>query len=164
MHANPMTTTPAPQTTEMAPRAAEGTGEVRSSTHRDLRHALAAERVRIRHMCKALACARDAGLRQRWQSEMEDGLARVWEIEQALRANATQADQHAGDKIDECLLEAMDLARANGDSRAAEAVAMECMALVELRCLRIRQGRTGQVTMLPDRTHHKEQNSHEKYQ
>jgi len=38
------------------------------------------------------------------------------------------------------LLEAVELARANRDARTAETVAMECMALVEMRCMRIQQG------------------------
>jgi hypothetical protein len=136
------------------------------STHRDLQHALAAERVRIRHMCKALACTEDDNLRQRWQSEMADSLARVREIEQTLRVGASPAEQHAADMVDECLLEAMELARANGDSRAAEIVAMECMALVEMRCMRIQQGSIGQAAaFVPENEgiHYKEQN-HEKYQ
>ncbi|HEY9111428.1 MAG TPA: hypothetical protein VIM92_06610 [Rhodanobacteraceae bacterium] len=123
--------------------APEGTDATHSSAHRELRHALAAERVRIRHMCKALACTEDSGLRQRWQADMADSLAHVREIEKALRAGESPADQHAADMMDECLLEAMELARANGDSRAAEIVAMECMALVELRCRHIRQGHAG---------------------
>lgn len=135
------------------------------SMHRDLRHALAAERVRIRHMCKALACTEDDNLRQRWQSEMADSLARVREIEQALRVDASPAEQHAADMVDECLLEAMELARANGDSRAAEIVAMECMALVEMRCTRIQQGSVGQEAfVLRDESIHYEEQHHEKYQ
>jgi hypothetical protein len=134
-----MTTTQVLQTIEMAPPVAEEAGRPPES-HPDLRQALAAERVRIRHMCKALACTEDASLRQRWQSEMADSLARVRHIEKTLRSSESQADQHAADMMDECLLEAMELARANGDSRAAEIVAKECMALVELRCMRIRQG------------------------
>lgn len=113
-------------------------------THRDLRHALAAERVRIRHMCKALACAGDDNLRQRWQTEMADSLARVRKVERTLRSGVSLAEQRAADMVDECLLEAMELARANSDSRAAETVARECMALVEMRCMRIHQGSIGQ--------------------
>lgn len=135
-------------------------------SHRDPHHALAAERVRIRHMCKALACANDDSLRRRWQSEMADSLSRVREIEHTLRAGASPAEQQAADMVDECLLEAMELARANGDSRAAETVAMECMALVEMRCMRIQQGSIGQAAaFVPENEgiHYKEQN-HEKYQ
>ena len=143
--------------------APEGTDQTHSSAHRKLRHALAAERVRIRHMCKALACTEDSGLRQRWQADMADSLAHVREIEKALCSDESPADQHAADMMDECLLEAMELARANGDSRAAEIVAMECMALVELRCRHIRQGlHAGLNAAWP--IHYKEHNPDEKYQ
>lgn len=129
---------------ELAPGDPGEMDGARRKTHRDLRHALAAERVRIRHMCKALGCTEDASLRTRWQSEMADSLTRVRDIEQTLRSSVSQADQHAADMVDECLLAAMELARANGDSRAAETVAMECMALVDLRCMRIQQGHVGE--------------------
>lgn len=35
--------------------------------------------------------------------------------------------------LDDCLLQALDMAVANGDAKAAEIIAAECMALVELR-------------------------------
>jgi len=117
-------------------------------------------------MCKALGCTEDDNLRQRWQAEMADSLARVREIERTLCSGASPAEQRAADMLDECLLEAMELARANGDSRAAETVAMECMALVEMRCMRIQRGSIGrQATFVPENEgiHYKEQN-HEKYQ
>lgn len=155
------------QSIEWAPGDPGEMDEARASPHGDLRKALAAERVRIRHMYKALACTEDVDLRQRWQSEMADSLARVRQIEQALRSNASQADQHAADMMDECLLAAMELARANGDSRAAETVAMECMALVELRCMRIQQGHVGIGATLQsgnDGIPYTERNPHEKYQ
>jgi len=156
------------QSMERAPGDPREMDEARRSTHRDLRHALAAERVRIRHMCKALGCTEDASLRMRWQSEMADSLTRVRDIEQTLRSSVSQADQHAADMVDECLLAAMELARANGDSRAAETVAMECMALVDLRCMRIQQGHVGKdaAWMGPSGggIHYTEQNLHEKYQ
>lgn len=161
MRTNPMSTDTGLSIEALALRAPEAR---EGGAHRDLRHALAAERVRIRHMCKALACTQDMGLRRRWQTEMEESLARIWEIEQTLRTNATEADRHAVDQMDECLLEAMELARANGDFRAAEIVAMECMALVELRCLRIRHGHPGPGTALSNGIRLKEQNPHEKYQ
>ncbi|MGN6789635.1 MAG: hypothetical protein ACTHJP_08915 [Rhodanobacteraceae bacterium] len=129
-----------PGTIELARHRPQPVREAGPLSHRDPHHALAAERVRIRHMCKALACANDDSLRRRWQSEMADSLSRVREIEHTLRAGASPAEQQAADMVDECLLEAMELARANGDSRAAETVAMECMALVEMRCMRIQQG------------------------
>ena len=138
--------------------------ERNASTPRDLRHALAAERVRIRHMCKALACTEDGNLRQRWQTDMADSLARVREIERTLRSGASPAEQRAADMVDECLLEAMELARANGDARAAETVAMECMALVEMRCTRIQQGSVGQEAFVTeDESIHYEEQHHEKY-
>ena len=117
-------------------------------------------------MCKALGCTEDDNLRQRWQAEMADSLARVREIERTLCSGASPAEQRAADMLDECLLEAMELARANDDSRAAETVAMECMALVEMRCMRIQRGSIGrQATFVPENEgiHYKEQN-HEKYQ
>jgi hypothetical protein len=110
------------------------------STHGDLRRALVVESAHIRHMCQALACTGDGDVRQRWQAEMADSLVRVRKIEQTLRAGASSAEQRAADMVDECLLEAVELARANRDARTAETVAMECMALVEMRCMRIQQG------------------------
>lgn len=38
-----------------------------------------------------------------------------------------------GEALDDCLLQALDMAVANGDAEAAELIAAECMALVELR-------------------------------
>ena len=154
---------------ELTPGDSGEMDESRRSTHRDLRHALAAERVRIRHMCKALGCTEDASLRTRWQSEMADSLTRVRDIEQTLRSSVSQADQHAADMVDECLLAAMELARANGDSRAAETAAMECMALVDLRCMRIQQGHVSKdattwMGLSGGGTHYTEQSLHEKYQ
>ncbi len=165
MRTNPITTNTGSSPIEVASRPLAA-GDRPDSTHRELRHALAAEHVRIRHMCKALACTEDGNLRQRWQAEMADSLARVREIERTLRSGASLAEQHAADMVDECLLEAMELARANGDSRAAQTVAMECMALVEMRCMRIQQGSIGQEAAFVPRhegIHYKEQD-HEKYQ
>lgn len=135
LRANPVNTKPVLQSIEVASRSA--VHGARLSRHRNLQHALAAERMRIRHICKALACAEDAGLHRRWRSAMADSLARVHEIENALCSSGTRADQTAAAAMDECLLEAMELAKANGDSRAAQTVALECMALVELYCSRI---------------------------
>lgn len=165
LRTNPITTNPGSPAIELAscPFASD---EIAASTHDDLQHALAAERVRIRHMCKALACTEDDSLRQRWQTEMADSLARVRAIERTLCSGASLAEQHAADMVDGCLLEAMELARANGGSRAAETVAMECMALVEMRCMRIQQGSIGQeAAFVPgnEGIHYKEHN-HEKYQ
>ena len=166
LRTNPITTNPGSLAIELAPRPFASDERHASSAHGDLQHALAAERVRIRHMCKALGCSEDDNLRQRWQAEMADSLARVREIERTLCSGASPAEQRAADMVDECLLEAMELARANGNSRAAETVAMECMALVEMRCMRIQQGSIGrQATFVPENEgiHYKEQN-HEKYQ
>lgn len=149
-----MTTNSGSSPIEMAPRPAVAKDRPDVSAPRDLRQALAAERVRIRHMCKALACTGDGNLRQRWQTQMADSLARVRAIERTLRSGVSPAEQHAADMVDECLLEAMELAHADGDSRAAETVAMECMALVEMRCRRIRQGSNGrEAAFVPQRRH-----------
>jgi hypothetical protein len=166
LRTNPINTNPGSSPIELASCPLALGDRPNVSTQGDLGHALAAERVRIRHMCKALACTEDGNLRQRWQTEMADSLARVREIERTLRAGRSPAEQRAADMVDECLLEAMELARANGDSRAAETVAMECMALVEMRCMRIQQGSTGQqAAFVPENggIHYKEHN-HEKYQ
>jgi hypothetical protein len=165
LRTNPITTNPGSPAIELAP-CPFASDERHASTHGDLQHALAAERVRIRHMCKALACTQDVNLRQRWQAQMADSLARVREIERMLCSGASPAEQRAADMVDECLLGAMELARANGDSRAAETVAMECMALVEMRCMRIQQGSIAQeAVFVPENEsiHCKERN-HEKYQ
>jgi hypothetical protein len=150
----PATVNSGPSTIELAGCrfAADDPPDV--STHGDLRRALAVERARIRHMCQALACTGDGDVRQRWQAEMADSLARVRKIERTLRAGASSAEQRAADMVDECLLEAVELARADGDARTAETVAMECMALVEMRCMRIRQGSIGQSRFRAgERTH-----------
>lgn len=105
---------------------------------RELAGALAAERLRVKHIRKALACTRDARLRQRWQADVAESVERMQRLERLLRAEMRDAE--VAGSFDDCLLEAMELARANGDSRAAETVAVECLALVELHCQRIRRG------------------------
>lgn len=98
------------------------------------RHALVAERIRIRHLEKALACAGDGMFRERCETELASSRMHVLALERALRMDAN-AHRHADAvQVDECLLSAMDMARANGDSDAAEAVAQECLALLEMHC------------------------------
>ncbi|GEM_PF-1026475 len=158
LRANPMIANPGPESIELAPRAAEAIG-VRVSRQSNLQHALAAEHIRIRHICKALACAADDGLHRRWRAAMAESLARVRDIENALCLNGSQADQSVAAVMDECLLEAMELARANGDSRAAQTVAQECMALVELYCTRLQQGHAAAFDPAGDGIHCRKQDA-----
>jgi len=102
------------------------------------KHALLAERIRIRHIRMALACATDGLFRARCEAELASSMARALHLERTIRAaaDATEYGQGHSDalQLGECLLTAMELARANGDASAAEAVAQECLALVELHC------------------------------
>lgn len=114
----------------------------------DVQQAWMAEYVRIQHIQKALACTRNQQLRERWQAELAGSRLRMQGLEQSLcciERPTARVQTGADVPSDECLLHAMELARANGDLAAAEAVAVECMALVELRCLRIRHGRAHPV-------------------
>ncbi|HEY8229046.1 MAG TPA: hypothetical protein VIG31_01195 [Rhodanobacteraceae bacterium] len=65
-------------------------------------------------------------------------MARALHLERAICAAADATEHGQGHsealQLGECLLCAMDMARANGDASAAEAVAQECLALVELHC------------------------------
>lgn len=102
------------------------------------RHALLAEQIRIRHIRKALACAADGLFRERCEAELASSMERALHLECKLRAATDVAEHDRGHskalRLGECLLSAMDMARANGDIGAAEAVAQECLALVELHC------------------------------
>lgn len=98
------------------------------------RHALVAERIRIRHLEKALACAADGLFRERCEAELASSRMRELELERTLRMDANAHGHSDVVQMDECLLSAMDMARANGDVSAAEAVAQECLALVEMHC------------------------------
>jgi|SRR6185437_476813 len=98
------------------------------------RHALVAERIRIRHLEKALACAADGMFRERCEAELASSRMRVLALERTLRMDANAHRHVDAEHVDECLLSAMDLARANGDPSAAEAVAQECLALLEMHC------------------------------
>lgn len=102
------------------------------------RHALLAEQIRIRHIRKALACAADGLFRERCEAELAASMARTSHLERLLCTAASAAEHDQGHskalQLGECLLSAMDMARANGDAGAAEAVAQECLALVDLHC------------------------------
>lgn len=102
------------------------------------RHALLAEQIRIRHIRKALVCATDGLFRERCEAELASSIERALHLECKLRAAADSAEHDQGHstalRLGECLLSAIDMARANGDVSAAEAVAQECLALVELHC------------------------------
>lgn len=103
------------------------------------RHALMAERIRIRHIEKALACATDGSFRERCEEDLASSLTRALYLERTIRSAADAAEHNTHGHVSalqlgECLLSAMDLARANGDPGAAETVAQECLALVELHC------------------------------
>jgi hypothetical protein len=102
------------------------------------KHALLAEQIRIRHIHKALGCAANELFRERCEAELASSVARALQLERAIRAENDAAAHPRGDRdamqLGECLLSAMDLARANGDASAAEAVAQECLALVEMHC------------------------------
>lgn len=138
MHATPMTNCHNPVRTMPPLRVVHG------DPADDIQQAWMAEYVRIQHIQKALACTRNRQLRERWQAELAGSRVRMQGLEQSLCCIERPTDrvQTGADVLtDECLLHAMELARANGDLAAAEAVAVECMALVELRCLRIRHGR-----------------------
>ena len=103
-----------------------------------MKHALLAEQIRIKHIRKALACAANGLFRERWEAELASSMARALHLERTLRAAADASEYGQGHpdalQLGECLLSAMDMARANGDVSAAEAVAQECMALVEMHC------------------------------
>lgn len=102
------------------------------------RHALLAEQIRIRHIRKALACAAEGLFRERCEAELASSMDRALDLERKLCAATDVAEHDRGHakalRLGECLLSAMDMARANGDAGAAEAVAQECLALVELHC------------------------------
>ncbi|HEX5352841.1 MAG TPA: hypothetical protein VFW60_02055 [Rhodanobacteraceae bacterium] len=158
------------QTIEATPAFCAGTDDADERVD-DVRQAWMAEQVRIQHIRKALACTRSQQLRNRWQVELADSHIRMHVMEQALwlaRRPTGGGPAGANDPSDGCLLDAMELAKANGDFSAAEAVAVECMALVELRCLQIQRGRAQFVaqTMIDPECEgvHKEQVEHEKYQ
>jgi hypothetical protein len=114
-------------------QASHGTPAVPGQGLGGARHALLAERIRIK---KALACAADGLFRERWEAELAPSMARALHLERTLRAIADATGHgHSGAlQLGECLLGAMDMARANGDVSAAEVVAQECLALVELHC------------------------------
>ena len=100
-------------------------------------HALLAEQIRIRHIRKALACAADGMFRARCEAALASSMARALHLERSVGAaagTASQAGHSDAPQLDECLLSAMELARANGDVSAAETVAQECLALVEVHC------------------------------
>jgi hypothetical protein len=99
------------------------------------RRALAAEQVRMRHYRKALACVKDEVLRQHWTRELDASRGRAARLAIAL-VEMGESMPIAEDRPDSvrCLMDAMDMALCNGDMPAAEAVARECMTLVDLRC------------------------------
>jgi hypothetical protein len=103
------------------------------------RRALVAERIRIRHLEKALACAADGLFRKRCEAELASSTMRALYLERMLRMDASAHHSDAV-QLDECLLSAMDLAKANGDPSAAEAVAQECLALLEMHCRTLVEG------------------------
>lgn len=102
------------------------------------KHALLAERIRMEHIRKALACAANGLFRERCEAELASSMARALHLERTIRAadDATAYGQGHSDalQLGECLLSAMDMARANGDEGAAEVVAQECLALLEMHC------------------------------
>jgi hypothetical protein len=98
------------------------------------RHALVAERIRIRHLEKALACAAAGMFRERCEAELASSRMRVLALERTLRMDASAHGHTDLAQMDQCLLSAMELAQANGDPSAAEAVAQECLALLEMHC------------------------------
>ena len=106
------------------------------------RHALVAERIRIRHLEKALACAADGLFRERCEAELASSRMRELELERTLRMDANAHGHTDAVQMDECLLSAMELAMANGDPDAAEAVAQECLALLEMHCRTLLEPRT----------------------
>lgn len=106
----------------------------REQTAGTTRHALVVERIRIRHLEKALACAAAGMFRERCETELASSRMRVLALERTLRMDANAHRHSDAVQMDDCLLSAMDLARANGDPDAAEAVAQECLALLEMHC------------------------------
>lgn len=106
----------------------------REQTAGNTRHALVAERIRVRHLEKALACAAAGMFRERCEAELASSRMRVLALERTLRMDANAHGHTDLAQIDQCLLSAMELARANGDPDAAEAVAQECLALLEMHC------------------------------
>jgi hypothetical protein len=100
--------------------------------------ALLAEQIRIRHIHKALACAANGLFRERCEAELASSVARALQLERAIRAEddagAYVRESRDALQLGECLLSAMDMARANGDASAAEAVAQECLALLDMHC------------------------------
>lgn len=100
--------------------------------------ALAAEQERMRHYRKALACVGDEALRRRWQHELDASRRRaaalaieLVELGEPLPVAEPRRDSSR------CLLDAMEMALSNGDMPAAELVARECMALIDMRCHRV---------------------------
>lgn len=75
---------------------------------------------------KALQCVSDPRLIVRWNTALVEARTRLAELEPH-RASTGEAG-HA-----DCLIEAMELARRNGDPAATQAVACECVRLAELR-------------------------------
>lgn len=72
--------------------------------------------------------------RERCEAELASSRMRVLALERTLRMDANAHRHSDAVQMDECLLSAMELARANGDPDAAEAVAQECLALLEMHC------------------------------
>lgn len=106
----------------------------REQTAGNTRHALVAERIRIRHLEKALACAAAGMFRERCEAELASSRMRALALERTLRMDANAHRHSDAVQMDECLLSAMELAKANGDLGAAEVVAQECLALLEMHC------------------------------
>lgn len=117
------------------------------------RHALLAEQIRMRHIRKALACAADGLFRERCEAELAASTLRALHLERTLRAAADAAEHDKGHsealQLGECLLSAMDMARANGDAGAAETVAQECLALVDLHCRTLLDPQSSGTTAAP---------------
>jgi len=91
------------------------------------KHALLAEHVRIKHLEKALDCASDGLFREYCEAGLSLSMAHALHLERAIRAAADATEQGQGHsdllQLGECLLSAMDMARANGGVSATETVA-----------------------------------------
>ncbi|MBN8728339.1 MAG: hypothetical protein J0H15_11655 [Xanthomonadales bacterium] len=75
---------------------------------------------------KALRCVSDSALIARWNTALVEARTRL----AALEPTDVPAEDAAQT---ECLLEAMELARSNGDPAATDSVARECVRLAEAR-------------------------------
>lgn len=102
------------------------------------RLAFVAERERMRHYRKALACAHGDALKQHWTRELEASLGRAASLASTL-IEAGDSVPVAAEHPDapHCLMDAMNMALSNGDMVAAQSVALECMRLIDMRCERM---------------------------